>query len=81
MPVAPTSACLLAYLCLPVQNLPAYKQVWDLVISTGASLQEFWVVKKLYPVLAPVADPVYGNIINSKYVKQLQSHLAPVKKV
>lgn len=66
------------------QSLPAYKQAWELVASTGSSLHDVWVVRKFlevgYPLLAPVADPVVSNITNSKYLKQLQSHLAPAKK-
>lgn len=65
-------------------SLPAYKQAWELVASTGSSLHDVWVVRKFlevgYPLLAPVADPVVSNITNSKYLKQLQSHLAPAKK-
>jgi hypothetical protein len=61
-----------------------YKQLWELLTSTGVSLQDSWAGKKLvevgYPLLKPVADPVVANISNSKYLKQLQSHLAPAKK-
>lgn len=68
--------------CCP-QSLPAYKKLWDLVWSTSSSVQDSWAYKKAvsvsYPVLAPLADPVYSNIANSRYLKQLQSHLAPAK--
>lgn len=65
-------------------SLPVYKQVWELVLTVGSSAQDTWVFKKWlelgYPVVAPVADPVRSNFANSKYLKQLQSHLAPAKK-
>lgn len=65
------------------QSLPLYKTLWDLVWSTSSTVQDTWAYKKAmelgYPYLAPVADPVVSNITNSKYLKQLQSHLQPVK--
>jgi hypothetical protein len=66
-----------------VVGLPLYKTLWDLVWSTTSSVQDTWAFKKVmevgYPYLAPVADPVVSNISNSKYLKQLQAHLTPVK--
>lgn len=71
-------ACLL---CL--QSLPLYKTLWDLLWSTSSSVQDTWAFQKAkevaYPFLAPVADPVYSNITNSKYLKQLTTHLQPAK--
>ena len=68
-----------------MQSLPLYKKMWELVFSTSSSVQDTWAFKKAvevgYPFLAPVADPVYSNITNSRYLKQLQSHLQPVKTV
>ncbi|WIA42568.1 hypothetical protein OEZ86_008547 [Tetradesmus obliquus] len=65
-----------------VVALPAYKKVWDLVWSTSGSLQESWPAKKFaevaYPLLAPLADPVVTNVSNSKYLKQLETHLRPL---
>jgi hypothetical protein len=65
------------------QGLPLYKTLWDLVWSTSSSVQESWAFQKAkevaYPVLAPVADPMYSNITNSKYLKQLTAHLTPAK--
>jgi hypothetical protein len=70
-------------LLLLLQGLPLYKTLWDLVWSTTSSVQDTWAFKKVmevgYPYLAPVADPVVSNISNSKYLKQLQAHLTPVK--
>jgi len=60
-----------------------YKTLWELVWSTSSSVQDSWAFKKAvalgYPVLAPVVDPVYSNITNSRYLKQLQTHLTPAK--
>jgi len=68
-----------------VVSLPLYKKLWELVWSTSNSVQDTWAFKKAvevgYPLLAPVVDPVYSNITNSRYLKQLQSHLQPVKTV
>jgi hypothetical protein len=59
-----------------------YKKVWDLVWSTSGTLQESWPAKKFaevaYPLLAPLADPVVTNVSNSKYLKQLETHLRPL---
>jgi len=66
-----------------VVSLPLYKTLWELVWSTSSSVQDSWAFKKAvelgYPVLAPVVDPVYSNITNSRYLKQLQTHLTPAK--
>lgn len=72
-------------LLLFLQSLPLYKTLWDLVWSTSSSMQDSWAFKKAmevgYPYLAPVADPVVSNISNSKYLKQLTSHLQPAKAI
>jgi hypothetical protein len=64
-------------------TLPAYAKLWTLLFSVSSTLQESWAVKKFlevgYPILAPVADPLVTNVTNSKYLKQLQSHLEPAK--
>jgi len=66
-----------------VVSLPLYKTLWDLVWSTSSSVQDSWAFQKAkevaYPMLAPVADPMYSNITNSKYLKQLTAHLTPAK--
>lgn len=66
-----------------VVSLPLYKKLWSLLFATSSTLQESWAVKKFlevgYPVVAPVADPLVANVTNSKYIKQLQSHLEPAK--
>eukprot|EP00882_Tetradesmus_deserticola_P002821 GHRQ01002999.1.p1 GENE.GHRQ01002999.1~~GHRQ01002999.1.p1 ORF type:complete len:252 (+),score=82.87 GHRQ01002999.1:143-898(+) len=62
--------------------MPLYKVAWDLVWSTSGTLQESWPAKKFtelaYPLLAPLADPVVTNVSNSKYLKQLETHLRPL---
>lgn len=64
------------------QALPVYKKLWELVWSTGNTLQDSWPAKKFmqlgYPVLAPLADPLCSNVSNSKYLKQLETHLKPL---
>ncbi|KAF6260823.1 hypothetical protein COO60DRAFT_1700162 [Scenedesmus sp. NREL 46B-D3] len=65
-----------------VVAMPLYKKVWQLVWSTSGTLQESWPAKKFtevaYPLLAPLADPVVTNVSNSKYLKQLETHLRPI---
>ncbi|KAF8056218.1 Trappc3 [Scenedesmus sp. PABB004] len=65
-----------------VVALPVYKKLWELVWSTSSTLQESWPAKKFmevgYPVVAPLADPLCSNITNSKYLKQLETHLKPL---
>lgn len=58
--------------------MPLYKTLWDLVWSTSSTLQESWPVQKVYPIVAPLADPLYSNIKGSKYLKQLETHLKPL---
>eukprot|EP00879_Flechtneria_rotunda_P012163 GHRR01012703.1.p1 GENE.GHRR01012703.1~~GHRR01012703.1.p1 ORF type:complete len:188 (+),score=41.98 GHRR01012703.1:340-903(+) len=64
-----------------VVSLPIYKKLWELVWGTSNTLQESWPAKKAielgYPVVAPIADPVYNNFTKSKYLKQLEAHLKP----
>jgi hypothetical protein len=61
-----------------VVSLPLYKTAWGLIWSTSNTLQESWPAQKLYTVLAPLADPLYSNLTNSKYLKQLETHLKPL---
>lgn len=60
-----------------VVSLPLYKKAWDLIWSTSSTLQESWPAQKAYTLLAPLADPLYNNVTNSKYLQQLTTHLKP----
>lgn len=61
-----------------LQALPLYKKVWELIWITGGQLQGSWPAQKAYAMLAPFADPLYSNVTNSKYLKQLETHLKPL---
>ncbi len=62
--------------------MPVYKKTYQTVTGTASAAQESFLYKKakdlLYPVVAPVADPVYDNFATSKYLAQLNKHLTPV---
>lgn len=65
-----------------VVSMPVYKKAYDTVSTTAGAVQESFLYTKakelLYPLVAPVANPVYDNFASSKYVAQLQKHVTPV---
>jgi hypothetical protein len=65
-----------------VVKMPVYKKTYQTVTGTVSAVHESFLYKKakdlLYPVVAPVADPVYDNFATSTYLAQLNKHLTPV---
>lgn len=56
---------------------PLYKRIYDTAATLPAKVSDTTIYKKTYPLVAPVADPVYSNFANSKVIKQLDEHLKP----
>lgn len=82
-PAAAAAAAVLLNAPRRTQVSPLYKKLVELLLSTGTSLTATWPAKKLVevsasPVVAPLADPLISNFTNSKYLKQLTTHLKPL---
>lgn len=56
---------------------PLYKKLYDTAFALPAKVQETALFGKVYPLVAPVTDPVVSNFTNSKVLKQLDDHLKP----
>ncbi|KIY93168.1 hypothetical protein MNEG_14794, partial [Monoraphidium neglectum] len=56
---------------------PLYKRFYDITTSLPGALQESPLFGRVYPLVAPVADPVVANFSNSKVLRQLDDHLKP----
>lgn len=56
---------------------PLYKKLYDTATAIPSKVQDTTFYKRGYPLVAPVADPVYTNFANSKVIKQLDEHLKP----
>jgi hypothetical protein len=61
----------------PLQGQPLYKKLYDTAFALPSKVQESPLFGKVYPLVAPLADPVAANFSNSKVLRQLDDHLKP----
>lgn len=60
---------------------PLYATAYNTAVSTLSTVEELSLYKKakdlVYPVVKPIADPVYENFTRSHVVKQVEEYLKP----
>lgn len=56
---------------------PLYKKLYDTAATLPGKAKDTAIFGKVYPLVAPLADPVAANFTNSKVIKQLDEHLKP----